>query len=205
MGKQTSLSDQYRIMGVGSTGSPEGNSLYQKGIQMGIVSEKYDQENYIYYYTFREHKKKYERRGYKYFERAAVLFKRAAQEGHDLATMNYALYLYEFKNQVEESLPWFFKASELGLAVADFQLSYLYKEGCKGLEADQEKSEFYLSQYRKRMEENERQRVLAGKIDEDAGGLGRIHLFDWFCGKSYFGGRIADAPYAIPSKWRWGI
>lgn len=205
MGKQASLSDQYRIMGVDSTGSPEGNSLYQKGIQMGIVSEEYDQKNYIYYYTFREHKKKYERRGYKYFERAAALFKRAAQEGHDLATMNYALYLYEFKNQVEESLPWFFKASELGLAVADFQLSYLYKRGCKGLKADQEKSEFYLSQYRKRMEENERQRVLAGKIDEDAGGLGRIHLFDWFCGKSYFGGPIADVPYAIPSKWRWGI
>lgn len=205
MGKQTSLSDQYRIMGVGSTGSPEGNSLYQKGIQKGIVSEKYDQENYIYYYTFREHKKKYERRGYKYFERAAALFKRAAQEGHDLATMNYALYLYAFKNQVEESLPWFFKASELGLAVADFQLSYLYKEGCKGLEADQEKSEFYLSQYRKQMEENERQRVLAGKTDEGAERLGRIHLFDWFCGKSYFGGRIADAPYAIPSKWRWDI
>ena len=205
MRKQTSLSDQYRIMGVGSTGSPEGNSLYQKGIQKGIVSEKYDQENYIYHYTFREHKKKYERRGYKYFERAAALFKRAAQEGHDLATMNYALYLYAFKNQVEESLPWFFKASELGLAVADFQLSYLYKEGCKGLEADQEKSEFYLSQYRKRMEENERQRVLAGKTDEGAGRLGRNHLFDWFCGKSYFGGRIADAPYAIPSKWRWDI
>lgn len=103
MGKQTSLSDQYRIMSVDSTGSPEGNSLYEKGIQMGIVSEEYDQENYIYYYTFREHKKRYERRGYKYFKRAAVLFKRAAREGHDLATMNYALYLYEFKNQVEES------------------------------------------------------------------------------------------------------
>lgn len=205
MEKQTSLSDRYRIMGVDSTGSPEGNSLYQKGIQMGIVSEKYDQENYIYYYDFREHNKRYERRGYKYFKRAATLFKRATQEGHDLATMNYALYLYEFKNQVEESLPWFFKASELGLAVADFQLSYLYKEGCKGLEADQEKSEFYLSQYRKRMEENERQRVLAGKTDEGTGGLGRIHLFDWFCGKSYFGRFIADAPYAIPSKWRWGI
>lgn len=205
MGKQTSLSDQYRIMSVDSTGSPEGNSLYEKGIQMGIVSEEYDQENYIYYYTFREHKKRYERRGYKYFKRAAVLFKRAAREGHDLATMNYALYLYEFKNQVEESLPWFFKASELGLAVADFQLSYLYKEGCKGLEADQEKSEFYLSQYRKRMEENERQRVLVGKTDEGTGGFGRIHLFDWFCGKSCFGGPIADAPYAIPSKWRWDI
>lgn len=205
MEKQTSLSDRYRIMGVGSTGSPEGNSLYQKGIQKGIVSEKYDQENYIYYYDFREHNKRYERRGYKYFERAAALFKRAAQEGHDLATMNYALYLYAFKNQVEKSLPWFFKASELGLAVADFQLSYLYKKGCKGLEADQEKSEFYLSQYRKRMEESERQRILVGEIEEDAGGLGRIYLFDWFCGKSYFGGFIADAPYAIPSKWRWGI
>lgn len=205
MEKQTSLSDRYRIMGVDSTGSPEGNSLYQKGIQMGIVSEKYDQENYIYYYDFREHNKRYERRGYKYFKRAAVLFKRAAREGHDLATMNYALYLYEFKDQVQESLPWFFKASELGLAVADFQLSYLYKEGCKGLKADQEKSEFYLSQYRKRMEENERQRVLVGKTDEGTGGFGRIHLFDWFCGKSYFGGPIADAPYAIPSKWRWDI
>lgn len=205
MEKQASLSDQYRIMGVGSTGSPEGNNLYQKGIQMGIVSEEYNRKNYIYYYNFREHNKKYERRGYKYFEKAAALFKRAAQEGHDLATMNYALYLYAFKNQVEESLPWFFKASELGLAVADFQLSYLYKKGCKGLEVDQEKSEFYLSQYRKRMEENERQRILVGKIDEDARGLGRIHLFDWFCGKSYFGGPIADAPYAIPSKWRWDI
>ena len=193
---------KYRERAYMSTGSAWGRIWYRLGILYAHICEMYDDKNYAYYYDFQEHDKFYEKASYHFFEKAAKCFKRSATRGNDLAIMNYAVYLFAFKGEDQAALELFFKASELGLAVADYQLWLFYKHGCCGVEKNQEKSEFYLEQYRARCEADERQRILAWDLDEDEEMIiGRAHMYNWFAGYSF--PEMFDTPSAKPSSWKY--
>jgi len=177
------------------------NKWYSRGIEKALIGAKYDQKNYEYYYDFQEHYEPYERKGLKYFEKAADCFKRSAELGHDLATINYALYLFAFKFEDQEALKYFFAAADMGLALADYELSMFYQKGYCGVEIDEEKSQFYYQRYKTRCAEDKRQNRLARDIDEERGVIGRAYMYNWFCGYSF--PEIYDTPHAKPSKWKY--
>ena len=174
---------------------------YSRGIKKALKGAKYDQKNYEYYYDFQEHYEPYERKGLKCFEKAADCFKRSAELGHDLATINYALYLFAFKEEFQEALKWFLEASDLGLALADYELSIFYKVGYCDVEVDEKKAEWYYQRYKSRCAEDKRQQRLAKDIDEERGVIGRAYMYNWFCGYSF--PEIYDTPSAKPSKWKY--
>ena len=150
------LIEKYRKQAYMSTGSTSARKWYLRGIKYAKKGGKYDQKNYEYYYDFQEHYEPYERKGLKYFEKAADCFKRSAELGHDLATINYALYLFAFKFEDQEALKYFFAAADMGLALADYELSIFYQKGYCGVE-----------------------------IDEERGVIGRAYMYNWFCGYSF--------------------
>ena len=198
--EKVKLSERYRINGELSSGDERALKEYKRGIEFMKKSDEYDTKNYTFYYDFKEHLAMYERRGLRYFKKAAKAYKRSAELGNDLAMMNYALYLYAFEKDSKEALKWFFAASDVGLAVADYQLSAFYKKGCCGFEINEEKADFYYQQYKKRCESDERQLILAYDLDDDCEPIGVSYMFAWFSGFS--SPLIHDTPDALPSKWR---
>lgn len=174
---------------------------YWRGVKKALKGKKYDQKNYEYYYDFQEHYEPYERKGLKYFEKAADCFKRSAEFGHDLAMINYAVYLFAFKEEFQEALKCFCAASDMGLALADYELSVFYKTGYCNVEINDEKAEYYYRRYQTRCAEDKRQQMLASDIDEERGVIGRAYMYNWFCGYSF--PEIYDTPRAKPSKWKY--
>lgn len=174
---------------------------YNRGVRNARKSAYYDERNYVYYYDFQEHYEPYERKGLKFFEKAADCFERSAEFGHDLATINYALYLFAFKFEDQEALKYFFTAADMGLALADYELSIFYQKGYCGVEIDEEKSRFYYQRYKTRCEEDKHQKWLARDIDEERGVIGRAYMYNWFCGYSF--PEVYDTPHAKPSKWKY--
>lgn len=201
-GAHRPLIKKYREVGKGCTGSERGLALYLEGIAHGKRAEEYDRENYCYSYPDGDHCAKYERLGYKSFLRAMECFAAAAEEGNDLAMMNYALYLHSYRGEREAALAWLLKASEAGLAVADYQLSALYEEGGDGMAADAEQAAFYRSQFLRRCGESERQLMLSWDILEEQGTLGRAWLFAFYCAFPF--PLCHDTPSASPSEWKYG-
>lgn len=210
--KEIELIDKYRVQSVMSTGSERAKHWYKRGLTLGKRSSKYDDENYTFYYDCQKHDPYYEMMGRHYFERAARCFKRAAWMGHDLSMMNYALYLFAFKSQYSEAFKWFVRASESGLAVADYQLYVFYKYGYCSVKQNDELSEQYLKQYEERIASNERQRILALHVESERESylkwfhkelvIGRSFMFNWFQGYSFH--EVYDTPKAKPSKWKYG-
>ncbi len=200
LGEKSDLMTRYRTCGEMSSGGPEALEWYLRGIETAKKGAVYDRKNYENYYFYRKHYRPYEKKGLQYFEDAAECFKRSAELGNELAMMNYALYLFAFKDRNKESLKWFFAASEAGLATADYEIAVLYKNGYCDLEVSEEKANMYLQQYQKRCEESERQFILAWDVDGDWNVLGRSHMFGWFCGSVP---EIYDTPGAKPSKWKY--
>ncbi len=203
--EQAKLADFYRRQGRMSLGSTSALKWYKRGVAWGEKSSKCDRDNYVQFYSSQKHDPELEKKGLMYFERAAKCYRRAAELGNDLAMMNYALYLYAFKGEEEASLVWFFKASEAGLAVADYQLSVFYRKGYCGLEIDEERADMYFQRYRTRCDEDERQYVLSQGIYNfyDKGGvLGRADMFGWFDG--FNDPEVFDTPRAKPSAWKYG-
>lgn len=196
-----SLNTCYRRRGELCGGGKKAMRLYRRGIRLGLIGARYDQKNYEYYYDLQEHCESYEKKGLKYFEKAAKCFKRSAELGHELAMMNYALYLFSFKDQNGEALEWFFAAADKGLAVADYELSVFYKNGYCGVEKDEEKAEWYYQRYKERCLQDKRQSVLAEGIGEKRGVIGRPYMYNWFCGYSF--PEIYDTPSAKPSRWKY--
>ena len=194
------LNTRYRIEGEGAHGGETALKWYKKGLEFGNISEDYDRKNYEYYYDFQKHDKEYEEKGFENFEKAAECFANSAMLDNELAMMNYALYLFSFKGDNEEALRWFLKASNKGLAVADYELAVFYKKGYCGVEIDEEKAEYYFNRYKTLTEADERQFILACGIDDDWCVLGRMFTFTWFCGG--IEPAISDTPRAKPSKWR---
>lgn len=200
--ERISLIEKYRIQACMSTGSTSARKWYRRGMKYAQKSGKYDQKNYEYYYDFQEHDKYYEKKGYAYFEKAANCFMKAAELGNDLAIMNYAVYLFSFKEDYTHALELFLQASALGLAVADYQLWLFYKYGYCGAEKDETRSAFYLEQYHTRCETDERQLILAWDLEEDEERvIGRAYMYSWFEGYSF--PEIYDTPYAKPSSWKY--
>ena len=195
------LCTRYRKNGEMSKGGTGALELYKCGIAKALEGDKIDKKNYEYYYDYQKHYEPYEKEGLRLFEEAAKYFKCSAELGNDLAMMNYALYLFSFKGEEQESLKWFFTASDAGLAVADYQLSVFYRNGICGLEIDEEKAEQYHRQYKKRCEEDERQLILAWDVDDDVGVIARAYMFAWFCGLS--APLLHDTPRARESKWKY--
>lgn len=91
------LIEKYRKQAYMSTGSTSARKWYLRGIKYAQKGGKFDQKNYEYFYDFQEHDEGYEKKGFAFFEKAASCFKKAAELGNDLAIMNYAVYLYSFK------------------------------------------------------------------------------------------------------------
>jgi len=199
--ERLALIQKYREKGEGSCGSARALKLYRRGIKFGLKSARYDAMNYAYYYDYQEHYESYERKGLKYFEKAADYFRRSAELGNDLAMMNYAVYLFDFKKNYEEALKWFVAASEAGLAVADYELAVFYKKGYCGVEINEEKANIFFDRYKQRCEADERQLMLAWNIDDDWTVINRFELFRWVCGHSTK--VIYDTPSAKPSRWRY--
>ena len=179
----------------------EASKWYWRGVKKATRGAKYDHKNYVYYYDFQEHYEPYERKGFKYFEKAADCFRRSAELGHDLATINYAVYLFSFKEEFQEALKYFFVAADMGLALADYELSVFYREGYCSVEVDEQKADWYYQRYKSRCAEDTRQRILAKDIDEERGVIGRAYMYNWFCGYSF--PEIYDTPSAKPSKWKY--
>lgn len=201
LNERVSLCTRYRKEGEMSQGSTSALKWYKRGIAIALKGAKYDQKNYEYYYDFQKHYEPYERKGFKHFEEAAKCFKHSAELGNELAMMNYAVYLFSFKEEFQEALKWFFAAADAGLAVADYELSVFYKKGYCGVEIDEEKAEWYYQRYKSRCEESERQLILAWDIDEERGVIGRAYMYGWFCGYSF--PETYDTPRAKPSKWKY--
>lgn len=192
----------YREEGKGCLGGEEALKWYKEAMELAQKGEEYDQKNYEYYYDCQTHCRSYERKGKKYFEKAALAYKRSAELGNELAMMNYALYLFAFKDEYEAALSWFRLASEWGLATADYQLACLYRHGDFGVEANEETAQQYCQRYKQRCLEDERQLMLAWNLDDDWEILGRGILFSWFQGISC---RLQyDTPRAKTSKWKYG-
>ncbi len=200
--EEMALSKKYREEGYDSTGSEEGLMWYKKGIKFGVKSKKIDHKNYINYYHYSMHSKRYERKGFAWFEKAAACFKKAAEYGNDLAMDNYALYLYAFMEHEEEALPWFEKAAELGLAVADLQLSYIYREGYCSVLPDVSKADFYLNRFNERKKNDKRQLILSRSVNDQTSALSKAHLFNFFCGYSW-PETYAELPPGLASKWKY--
>lgn len=199
--ERVDLVTRYRKKGELSSGTTSALKWYKKGIAIALKGAKFDQKNYEYYYDYQEHYEPYERKGLRYFEEAARCFKRSADLGNELAMMNYAVYLFSFKEENRDALKWFVAASDKGLAVADYELSVFYRKGYCGVEVDEDKSAWYYQRYKQRCAENERQLILAWDIDEDRGVIGRAYMYGWFCGYSF--PEIYDTPHAKPSKWKY--
>ena len=119
-----------------------------------------------------------------------------------MATINYALYLFSFKNEYQAALKYFFAASEMGLALADYELSVFYQKGYCGVRLDEEKAKLYYNRYKSACAEDEHQKWLARGIDEERGVIGRAYMYNWFCGYSF--PEIYDTTRAKPSKWKYG-
>ena len=199
--ERVALIEEYRKNGKHAGGTESALKWYQQGIAYALKGEEYARENYEYYYFTQKHCRSYERKGKAYFEKAASCFERSAELGHELGMMNYALYLYAFKDEYAKALPWFIKASEAGLAVADYELAVFYKNGYCGVEVDKEKAEAYFQRYQTRCAEDERQLILAWDLDNDWRVLGRSYMFNWFCGYSF--PECYDTPRVKPSKWKY--
>ena len=199
--ERLALIQKYREKGEGSCGSARALKLYRRGIKLGAKSAEYDAMNYAYYYDYQEHCEAYERKGLKYFEKAINCFKRSAELGNDLAMMNYAVYLFDFKKNNNEALRWLVAASEAGLAVADYELAVFYKKGYCGVEINEERANIFFERYKKRCETDERQMMLASNIDDDWNVINRFELFRWVCGDSTK--LVYDTPSAKPSRWRY--
>ena len=202
--EQAKLAEFYREEGRMSHGSTSALKWYRRGVAWGEKSQQYDRENYVQYYSSQKHDEVLEKKGFLCFERAVKCFRRAAELGNDLAMMNYALYLYAFKNQEQEALEWFFKASEEGLAVADYQLSVFYRKGYCGLDTDEAKADMYYGRYRERCDEDQRQYVLSLGIYncyDNGMVLGRADMFSWFSGFNH--PEVSDTPRAKPSAWKY--
>ena len=196
------LIEKYRKQAYMSTGSTSARKWYLRGIKYAKKGGKYDQKNYEHFYDFQEHDEGYEKKGFAFFEKAVNCFKKAAELGNDLAIMNYAVYLYSFKEDHPKALELFEKASKLGLAVADYQLWLFYKNGYCGTEKDENKADIYLEQYHKRCETDERQLILAWDLEEDEERIiGRAYMYNWFEGYSF--PEVYDTPSAKPSSWKY--
>ena len=109
--------------------------------------------------------------------------------------------MFVFKFEDQEALKYFFAAADMGLALADYELSMFYQKGYCGVEIDEEKSQFYYQRYKTRCAEDKRQNRLARDIDEERGVIGRAYMYNWFCGYSF--PEIYDTPHAKPSKWKY--
>ena len=201
--QRSALMERYRERGEGCSGDEKGLLLYLRGLKIAIKGHKYDRLNYEYSYfdTKHSHCRAYERKGYRLFEKAAKYFALSAELGNDLAMMNYAVYLFAFKEEYEKAMKWFLAASEAGLAVADYQLSVFYQRGICGVEADEEKAARYHAQFQARCAESERQLLLAWDVGEDGRVIGRAHMFNWFRGISC--PELYDTPRASPSEWKY--
>ena len=198
--KRSALIQKYREQGEGSCGSAKALRLYKRGIRFGLKSDQYDTLNYAYYYDYQEHCDAYERKGFKYFKKAADCFRRSAEHGNDLAMMNYAIYLFDFKKDFKEALRWLIAASEAGLAVADYELAVFHKKGYCGVEINEEQANIFFDKYQQRCEADERQRILAANTGDDWAVINRFELFCWFCGHATKA--VYDTPAAKPSRWR---
>lgn len=193
----------YRKKGVGSTGTTLSRIWYRAGIRYASIGSNYDYKNYIYFYDNQKHDDYYEKKGYYMFEKAASCFKRSAELGNDLATVNYAVYLYAFKKDYTTALQLFLQASDLGLAIADYQLWLFYKNGECGVDKNEAKAEFYYKQYKSRCDADERQLALSCDLDaENERIIGRSYMYCWFKGLPGPEG-IYDTPSAKPSSWKY--
>ncbi len=199
--ERIALIEKYRKQGYGCTGTEEGLRWYMSGLKYAQEGHEYDHKNYLFYYDIGRHNREYERKGYRLFKKATECFRKSAELGNDLAIMNYALYLYAFKEQEAEALALFEKASDLGLAVSDYQLYTFYKKGCCDLKVDDGKAAFYLGRFQKRIAEDERQFILAWGVELNTGTLGRSFMFSWFHGFTFH--EMYDTPSAKPSKWKY--
>lgn len=200
--EEINLVRYYRTQGHEAPGTAKARAWYLMGIKVALKGDEYDQRNYAYYYDCQKHYQPYERKGLAYFEKAAQCFRRSAELGNDLAMMNYSLYLLTFKDKKRAGINWLIRASKAGLAVADYQIAILLKNGYYGLEKNEEKAERYLARYKKRCEESERQLFLAWDLCGDRYPIGRSYMFSWFCGYSF--PERYDTPHARPSKWKYG-
>lgn len=202
LSETVALKNKYMERGEESTGSKLAMKWYLLGIRFGQMCDKADHENYVYYYDYRKHNKKLDKESYKYFNKAVECFVNAAEEGSDLATMFYAVYLFSFKQDYEAALPMFLKASEMGLALADYQLWLFYKNEYCGVKKDEAKAEFYYKQYHDRIEADERQFILAWDLEENRERvIGRAYMYNWFAG--YVTPEQYDTPGVEPSSWKY--
>ena len=192
---------RYREECVGCGGGEEALSWYRKGLEAAQKSDEYDQLNYQYSYDLKgQHNRRYEKKGLAFFEEAAACYRRSAELGNELAMMNYAVYLYDFKGLEMEGLAWLLAASEKGLAVADYQLAVFHRLGMGGASADEAKAEEDYRRYLRRCTEDERQLILAWHVKDDGRPLSRFEMFSWFCGHSYT--FLLDTPHATLSDWK---
>lgn len=195
------LVERYRVHAIGSTGTHGGRTWFQRGIENGKKSERIDQENYEYYYDLGKHYEPYERKGKAYFKKAAKCFQKSAAYGNDLGMMHYGMYLYVFENRKSEAFPLFQKASELGLAIADYALYECYLDGADGIEQNTEKAEFHKARFYERCECDERQAVLSWGIDPPMRLLRRTLMYAWFSGEAEV--YLHDTPRARESRWKY--
>ena len=92
--------------------------------------------------------------------------------------------MFSFKEEFQEALKYFFVAADMGLALADYELSVFYRMGYCSVEVDEQKADWYYQRYKSRCAEDTRQRILAKDIDEERGVIGRAYMYNWFCGYS---------------------
>ena len=202
-GAHRPLIEKYRKRAEECTGSEVGRKLYLQGIAHAERAEAWDQKNYEYSYDFEKHNAWYERRGKRCFLRAMQSFENSAKEGNDLSMMLLALYLLYCKKDRVTGMEWLVRASEAGLACADYQLSAIYEKGVEGIAADPVRAESYWEQYQRRISESERQLILAWDLDEPRNPLHDGWLFAWY---HAFPFPLTHEMYnAFPSEWKCGM
>ena len=199
--EQFAIMKKYRLNSSDCKCSSSAKEWYDKGISYNKIGEKYGTHDYHYFfYNNSQHCKLDMEKQREYFLKSIECFRHAAEEGHDIAMMIYGLYIYHccHKEKRPEAFRWFMKASECGLALADYAVSCCYYHGY-GIKRNQIRSKFFFQQFKKRWSSSLRQRALALHIVFNMELPFEGTLYVWCSGGSYVG--ATDLPGYLPIKW----
>ncbi len=168
--------------------SEEALIWYQKGIQCGQICKQYEMHNFHHYYYERCYCEEDTKKAKEFYLKAIECFRHSAEEGNDIAMTIYGMFIYWYggKARRNEAVTWFLKASELGLAIADYFVACCYHHG-EGVKKDQIEAERYYLQFQERLHSSQRQEALAYEMDFDMKLPYLYRLYNWCHGSSFIG------------------
>lgn len=197
---EADLDKKFRCEGAECAGTIKGMRWYVKGIKTAQKSMRYSRLDYEFFYDVGMHHKPYLQREQQLFWKAIDCYKISAEFGNELAMVNYGLYLFYFeKERRQQAVELFLKASNAGLATADYALYCIFKDGYDIMPPDTEKAERFVEQCEQRCRDSVRQRVLMGDTNRDGYMISKMRFHEWSCGYTFVG--VYDLPGYYPHSW----